>query len=181
MRRRVMATDRGDMAGPRGARATSLARHLAMSSTGQCSKRCVDLRVSDQARLVAALAHSGAFGKVSVLETHISYVLLTGAHAYKIKKAVDFGFLDFTSLAARRFFCEEELRLNRRLAPALYLAVVPIAGSVDTPVMGGEGPALEYAVKMREFPQAALASMLLERGELGGADIDALAGKVAAF
>ena len=53
-----------------------------------------------------------------MLETHISFVLLTGTHAYKIKKAVDFGFLDFTTLAARRFFCEEELRLNRRLAPA---------------------------------------------------------------
>ena len=107
----------------------------------------------DQARLVAALARSAAssagFAPAKVLETHISYVLLTGAHAYKIKKAVDFGFLDFTTLAARRFFCGEELRLNRRLAPALYLAVVPIAGSVDAPVIGGDGPVLEYAVKLR--------------------------------
>jgi aminoglycoside phosphotransferase family enzyme/predicted kinase len=143
----------------------------------------------DQERLVTALAkppHFGArFGpdceRVTVLETHISYVLLTGRHAYKIKKAVDFGFLDFTTLAARRHFCEEELRLNRRLAFALYLDVVPVTGSIDAPVLGGDGIAIEYAVKMREFPQEALASGLLARGEIEPADIDALAAKVAAF
>ena len=139
----------------------------------------------DQARLVAALARPAPFGAdcegVTVLETHISYVLLTGRYAYKLKKAVDFGFLDFTTLSARRFFCEEELRLNRRLAPALYLDVVPITGSIDAPVVGGEGPALEYAVKMREFPQDELASRLLARGELAPADIDMLAAKVAQF
>ncbi len=108
-------------------------------------------------------------------------MLLTGAFAYKIKKAVDFGFLDFTTLAARRFFCEEELRLNRRLAPHLYLDVVPITGSVDAPVLGGPGPAVEYAVKMREFPQDELACRLLERGQLGAADIDVLAAQVADF
>ena len=138
----------------------------------------------DQARLVAALARAAVRGgpdPVRVLETHISYVLLTGTYAYKIKKAVDFGFLDFRTLAGRRFFCEEELRLNRRLAPALYLEVVPITGSVDAPVIGGPGPALEYAVKMREFAQSALASRLLEAGLLGPADIDALAARVAAF
>jgi len=142
-----------------------------------------------QARLVAALAkppHFGArFGpdceQVTVLETHISYVLLTGRYAYKLKKAVDFGFLDFTTLAARRHFCEEELRLNRRLAFVLYLDVVPITGSVDAPIVGGDGIAIEYAVKMREFPQDALASRSLSRGELVPANIDALAVKVAAF
>ena len=140
---------------------------------------------TDQAQLLAALARPPVFGprctRVERLETHISYVLLTGEHAYKIKKAVHFGFLDFTTLAARRFFCAEELRLNRRLAPALYLDVVPITGSVDAPVLGGAGPALEYAVKMREFRQDALASRILERGELSSADIDALAAKIAAF
>jgi aminoglycoside phosphotransferase family enzyme/predicted kinase len=139
----------------------------------------------EQARLLAALAQPARFGpdceRVTVLETHISYVLLTGRHAYKIKKTVDFGFLDFTTLAARRFFCEEELRLNRRLAPALYLDVVPIGGSIDAPVVGGDGPALEYAVRMREFPQDALASRILARGELEPADIDALAARVALF
>lgn len=139
----------------------------------------------DQARLLAALCRPAVFGpgctRVERLETHISYVLLTGQLAYKIKRAVSFGFLDFTTLAARRHFCEEELRLNRRLAPALYLDVVPITGSIDAPIIGGDGPALEYAVRMREFPQDALASRIVARGELSPADIDALAGKVAAF
>ena len=120
-------------------------------------------------------------GRVELIETHISYVLLTGQFAYKIKKALELGFLDFRSLAARRFYCEEELRLNRRLAPKLYLEVVPITGSIETPVLGGTGPAIEYAVKMREFPQEALASRALRRGELSAADVDTLAAKVAAF
>ena len=119
--------------------------------------------------------------RVTVLETHISYVLLTGKHAYKIKKSVNLGFLDFTTLAARRFYCEQELRLNRRLAPALYLDVVAITGTIDAPVLGGDGPVLEYAVKMHEFSQEALASQLLSRNELAAADIDVLAAKVAAF
>jgi aminoglycoside phosphotransferase family enzyme/predicted kinase len=142
-------------------------------------------RLAVQARLVSALrdaAISGAEGRrVELIETHISYVLLTGQFAYKIKKAVELGFLDFRSLAARRFDCEEELRLNRRLAPTLYLDVVEITGSVDAPIFGGTGPIIEYAVKMREFPQEALASRALVRGELSAADIDALAAKVAAF
>ena len=117
-----------------------------------------------RSRVRRALGGATPAGKI---ETHISFVLLTGTHAYKIKKAVDFGFLDFTTLAARRFFCAEELRLNRRLAPELYLEVVPITGSVDAPVVGGPGPALEYAVKMREFRQDALASRLLAAGLLG--------------
>jgi aminoglycoside phosphotransferase family enzyme/predicted kinase len=139
---------------------------------------------TDQARLVQALARSvgsPAAAAARVLETHISYVLLTGEYAYKIKKAVAFGFLDFTTLAARRFFCDEELRLNRRLAPALYLDVVPISGSADAPRPGGPGEVLEYAVKMREFPQSELASELLAHGELNAAEIDALAANVAEF
>jgi aminoglycoside phosphotransferase family enzyme/predicted kinase len=142
-------------------------------------------RLADQARLVSALhdaAMAGAkHGRVELIETHISYVILTGQFAYKIKKALELGFLDFRSLAARRFYCEEELRLNRRLAPTLYLEVVPITGSIELPVMGGTGPVIEYAVKMREFPQEALASRAPCRGELSAADVDTLAAKVAAF
>jgi len=151
----------------------------------QPSPRVQNKNTMDQARLVAALANPARFGpactSVTVLETHISYVLLTGKHAYKLKKAVDLGFLDFTTLASRRFFCEQELRLNRRLAPELYLDVVAITGTIDEPVIDGKGPVLEYAVKMREFPQDALASRVLDRNELGVADIDMLAAKVAAF
>jgi aminoglycoside phosphotransferase family enzyme/predicted kinase len=140
---------------------------------------------NDQARLLEALTRASIYGaackRVERLETHISCVFLTGECAYKVKKAVDFGFLDFTTLEARRKYCEEELRLNRRLAPALYLDVVPITGTVEGPVIGGTGPALEYAVKMREFSQDDLASRLLARCELSASDIDALAAKVAAF
>ena len=89
-------------------------------------RRSSSLVASEQARLVAALIRGGSLGTPAVIETHISYVLLTGSHAYKIKKAVDLGFLDFTTLSARKHFCDEELRLNRRLAPELYLGVVPI-------------------------------------------------------
>jgi len=141
--------------------------------------------VSDQSRLIASLRSPAIFGRecthVTVLETHISYVLLTGSHAYKIKKSVRLGFLDFTTLPARRFYCEQELKLNRRLAPALYVDVVAITGTIDAPILGGDGPALEYAVKMQEFSQEALASQMLARDELAAPDIDVLAAKVAAF
>jgi aminoglycoside phosphotransferase family enzyme/predicted kinase len=122
---------------------------------------------------------------VTLLETHISYVLLTGRFAYKIKKAVNLGFLDFSSLEQRRFYCEEELRLNRRLTPELYLAVVPISGTPDKPrlgegeaVSGRTGP-IEYAVKMLEFPQAELLDRRLSAGALLPAEIDALAERIA--
>ena len=119
--------------------------------------------------------------RIDVLETHISWVILTGQYAYKIKKPLNLGFLDFSTLAARRYCCEEELRLNRRLAPSLYESVVKITGSIDHPVIGGDGAAVEYAVRMREFPQSALASRLLADGALTGAHIDALAACIAAF
>lgn len=136
-----------------------------------------------QAQLVSALrdaAMANVNERVALIETHISYVLLTGRVAYKIKKAVNLGFLDFRSLEARRHYCEEELRLNRRFAPKVYLDVVPITGSIEAPVIGGEGAIIEYAVKMREFAQDALASRLLVRGALTVTDVDALAVKVAA-
>jgi hypothetical protein len=135
--------------------------------------------VQAQARLVAAL--SRACGATPPIETHISYVVLTGPFAYKIKKAVDLGFANFTTLERRRFFCGRELELNRRLAPTLYLEVVPITGTLDRPQIGGDGAALEYAVKMRQFPQDALLSRVLARGELTGSHVDTLAAKVAAF
>lgn len=141
--------------------------------------------LADHRQLIAALARalSGDAGPagVRVLETHISSVLLTGIHAYKLKKPVALGFCDFTTLAARKFFCAQELRLNRRLAPSLYLAVVPIAGSLAAPIVGGTGEAIDYAVQMREFPQEALLSRVLARGALGPTDIDALAEEVARF
>ncbi len=138
-----------------------------------------------QLALIEALRNPAVFGgdcsAVEVVETHISWVLLTGTHAYKIKKALTLAFLDFGSLAARRRFCEEELRLNRRLAPALYVDVVAITGSAAQPVIDGPGPAIEYAVRMHQFDPCALLSRIAARGELAAADIDALAAAVAAF
>ena len=105
--------------------------------------------------LMRPQSYPHAVGVIERIETHISTVLLTGRYAYKIKKPLSLGFLDFSTLAARRHFCEEELRLNRRLAPDLYLDVVAICGSPDAPYLASrdaEG-AIEYAVKMRQFPQ----------------------------
>ena len=107
--------------------------------------------------------------RVEVLETHISWVLLAGDYAYKVKKPVNLGFLDFSTLEARRFYCDEELRLNRRTAPRLYLEVVPITGSESAPQLGGTGEAIEYAVKMHRFPQEALLSRMAQDGALGEA------------
>lgn len=135
--------------------------------------------------LVQALTDPGRYPheveRVEVLQTHISSVLLAGGFAYKIKKPYDLGFLDFTTLAARRHYCEEELRLNRRFSPDLYLEVVPIAGSHEAPELGGNGPAIEYAVKMRRFPPGSLLPEVMARGELAPEQIDALARDVAAL
>jgi aminoglycoside phosphotransferase family enzyme/predicted kinase len=139
----------------------------------------------DSTRLIEALQSPAAYrhsvDEIRLLETHISWILLTGSLAYKIKKPVDMGFLDFTTLPRRKFYCEEELRLNRRLAPELYLGVVPITGSEQSPRMDGEGEPIEYAVQMRQFPQEALLSQVLARQELTPAHVDALARLVAEF
>jgi aminoglycoside phosphotransferase family enzyme/predicted kinase len=119
--------------------------------------------------------------RFEVIETHISWVLLTGAYAYKLKKPVDFGFVNFTTLERRKFFCEEELRLNRRLAPAWYLDVVPITGTVGRPRLGGPGPAFEYAVKMKQFPHDARLDLVLARGALTRERLDAEVSAIADF
>ena len=116
-----------------------------------------------------------------VLETHISWVILTGDYAYKIKKPMDFGFLDFSTLDRRKHFCGEELRLNKRLADSLYLDVLPITGSAETPALGGSGEAFEYAIRMRQFGQDGLFDKQQERGALDPEQLTSLARQVAAF
>lgn len=136
-----------------------------------------------QQRLIAALRAPGALpggGRVQVIETHISWVLLCGRFAWKIKKAVNLGFLDYSTLAQRRQACDEELRLNRRLAPSLYLAAVPIGGSADAPRIGSE-PAIEYAVQMRRFPASALAEHPDTLARITPAHIDRFAHALAEF
>lgn len=116
---------------------------------------------------------------VELIETHISWVFLTGEFAYKIKKPVNFGFLDFSTLEKRKFCCEEELRLNSRLAAEIYLAVVPVTRGV--PAVGGKGEILDYAVKMRQFDTRCGFDRLLARGELTPRQIDEAAAVLAAF
>ncbi|MFU8790283.1 MAG: AAA family ATPase [Methylobacter sp.] len=116
-----------------------------------------------------------------IIETHISWVLLTGQYAYKIKKPVNFGFLDFSTLEKRRFCCDEELRLNQRFAAELYLEVVPISGTPAHPQLAGTGSAIEYAVKMRRFPSGQLLRSAAERRQLHSDEIDQLAELIADF
>jgi aminoglycoside phosphotransferase family enzyme/predicted kinase len=135
--------------------------------------------------LIAALQNPALYPHpvegFQVIETHISWVLLTGPYAYKVKKPVNFGFLDFTDLASRQHFCNEELRLNQRLAPSLYREVLPICGSEQAPRFGDDAPVIEYALKMRQFPQSQLLAELQSRGELRDEHIDALADLIARF
>ena len=109
-----------------------------------------------------------------LIETHLSYVLLAGSDAWKIKKALDLGFADFRTLAQRRFYCEEELRLNRRTAPQLYLQVLPLTGTPRQPAIGGSGPAIDWVLHMRAFAQDGLWDRLAAQGRLGPAQVDAL-------
>ena len=116
-----------------------------------------------------------------IIETHISWVLLTKDSVYKIKKPVQLPFVDYGTLEARRHFCEEELRLNRRLAPLLYVGVTRITGSQQAPVIDGPGPVLEYAVRMHRFAPGALFNEQLAAGTLRAGDVDRLAALLAEF
>ncbi|NOX91992.1 MAG: AAA family ATPase, partial [Gammaproteobacteria bacterium] len=131
--------------------------------------------------LQQAEAYSHTVEAITLFETHISWVLLTGEYVYKIKKPVNFGFLDFSTLEKRRFYCEEELRVNRRLAPQLYLSVVPICGTPDTPQMNGTGTVFEYAVKMRQFDPQKTFDELLTHNALTLSIIDETAAVLAGF
>ena len=93
--------------------------------------------------LLSAEAYPHSVTDLRVVETHISWVLLTGQFAYKVKKPVVFPFLDFSTLGRRQHFCDEELRLNRRMAPELYLDVVPITGSAESPRIDGSGDVID--------------------------------------
>jgi len=126
-------------------------------------------------------AYPHAAPEVKCIETHISWVFLAGDLAYKVRKPVRFDFVDFSTLAARRADCEEELRLNRPLAPGLYLDVVPIARAGDGVRVGGSGAPLDYAVRMRRFPQRDLMAARIRAGTIDGAQVDALALRLADF
>jgi len=119
--------------------------------------------------------------EVIMLQTHISWVFLTGDFAYKVKKPMDFGFLNFTELDQRKHFCEEEIRLNKRLADQIYIKTVKITGSESQPSLNGDGQAIEYAVKMRQFDQSQLIDKLLSDDQLQPSHIDDIAKQAAGF
>jgi aminoglycoside phosphotransferase family enzyme/predicted kinase len=136
-----------------------------------------------QAMLVAALLSRLRAGgaPTDLYETHISWVLVQGPDAWKIKKALRLDFLDFSTLALRRHWCEEEVRLNAALAPGLYLGTVAVTGTPAEPQLGGEGEPIEAAVHMRAFPPQALWSERIALGLLGQGDVDELAALLAGF
>lgn len=143
------------------------------------------MTAASQPEFIAALMQPGILADagepVELIETHISWVLLAGNWAYKIKKPLDLGFLDFSTLEKRRAACEAELRLNQRLAPRLYEAVVAITGAAHSPRVEGKGVPLDYAVKMRRFPQSQLLDRLQENGQLTAALIDTVTDEIARF
>lgn len=120
-------------------------------------------------------------GEIRLGETHISLVFLTGNYAYKVKKPVNFGFLDFTSIEKRKYYCEQEVTLNRRLAPTLYLGVIRITEEDNRIVLDGRGRAIEYAVKMRQIPEEFLMNRLLEKKEVTSGMIEAISEKLVRF
>ncbi len=126
-------------------------------------------------------AYPHAVRQLKLLETHISWVILTGEFAYKIKKPVRYNFVDYSTLELRRRNCEEELRLNRRLAPDLYLEVVPIAGPPASARVGVEGAPCEFAVRMRQFEQQSLLEAALFAGTAQRSHFDTFGRRLAAF
>ena len=141
------------------------------------------MSLDDSLTLLRALQHPHLYPHpvthFDLRETHISWVLLTGPFAYKIKKPVNFGFVDFSSLAQRHFFCHEEIRLNQRSAPDIYVDVLPISGTPDHPRLDGQGEPFEFAVKMRQFTADATLDHVLS--QVRPEQVDQLARDIAAF
>ncbi|MFM1988611.1 MAG: hypothetical protein RJA99_1568 [Pseudomonadota bacterium] len=133
--------------------------------------------------IASALARRFAAAGVPtrIVRTHISWVLLAGDRAWKLKRPVRFGFLDFSTPALRRHACDEEVRLNRRLVPSLYLGVVPVRAAPDGPSLEGVGEPIDWAVAMRRLPDGAIASERLAAGTLEPSHLAALARRLAVF
>ncbi len=140
--------------------------------------------MNTQNQVIDALMKPEAYdenpGHIELVQTHISFVFLTAKHVYKVKKAVNFGFLDFTTLEKRRFFCLKELELNRRLCEGMYLEVVRINKAAAIKIKG-DGDTVEYAVKMKRIPQENIMTKLLEENKVNAAVVDRLAKTIADF
>lgn len=138
------------------------------------------------ALLIEDLKRTDAFSeftsRVSVVQTHISMVFICDSYVYKVKKPVNFGFLDFSSLDKRKYFCQKEVELNRRLAKNVYVGVIPVIFDGKRHLIGkGKGEVVDYAVKMRRIPEDMLMSNVFKRGELKKDDLERVARAVANF
>lgn len=135
--------------------------------------------------LVEALKDAGAYPHkpkaIELVQTQISFVFLAGNYVYKVKKPVDFGFLDFTTLEKRRFYCNQEVILNRRLCPRVYLGVVPITREGKNFKVEGNGRAVEYAVKMLPLPYQRMMDRMLQRDEVTPKMLETVAGRLVDF
>jgi aminoglycoside phosphotransferase family enzyme/predicted kinase len=130
---------------------------------------------------ISPLVEGDANGGVELVETHISWVFLVTSRVYKVKKPVNLEFLDFTTLERRRAACEDEVRLNRRLAPDVYEGVVELRGTPERPRLGGAGPLLDVAVAMRRLPADRMLDHLVRQGAVDPALMDAIGATVARF
>jgi aminoglycoside phosphotransferase family enzyme len=135
--------------------------------------------------LVKALLKPGAYpeatGKIELVQTQMSFVFLTDQFVYKVKKPVDLGYLDYTTLEKRHFYCQKEVELNRRLCPEIYLGVVPVTSDNGAIRIGGRGETIEYAVRMRRLPQEKMMNVLLANDGVSAEMITGVARKLADF
>ncbi|HEY3307409.1 MAG TPA: AAA family ATPase [Desulfuromonadaceae bacterium] len=118
---------------------------------------------------------------VELIQTHVSWIFLTDNYAYKVKKPVDFGFLNFTTIDRRRFYCNEEVRLNRRLCPDIYEGVVELRETSSGAAFHGNGPIIDFAVRMKRLPADRMLDRLLAKGEISATEIRQVAGVIADF
>ncbi len=141
--------------------------------------------MAKQPALVQALLKPETYShhpqKVELVQTQMSFLFLTGDYAYKVKKPVDLGYLDYTTLEKRRFFCRQEVELNRRLCPDAYVEVVPIVTRQGRIYLGGDGEIIEYAVKMKQLPAERMMDKLLPRNLVTGDMVAGVSEKLAAF
>jgi aminoglycoside phosphotransferase family enzyme/predicted kinase len=133
------------------------------------------------ASLLKTTSYPERTGSVQLIQTHVSLLFMTAEYVYKVKKPVDFGFLNFSTLDRRRFYCNEEVRLNRRLCPGMYLGVVEVRESPDGASFHGSGTIIDYAVKMKRLPADRMLDRLLQRDEVSADDIRAIARTIAEF
>jgi uncharacterized protein len=150
---------------------------------GGCLNQAKRVTTAEKVRFLASLeAYPGSTGPVGVEETHMSWVFLVDERVYKLKKPVRYPFLDFTTLEARKANCREEVRLNRRLAPEVYLGVMAlIVGADGRLAIKGEGEVVDWLVKMRRLPADRMLDRAITAGTIGRQEVNAVARRLSQF